>query len=329
MSAVNGFATWRPSEASAATLAAVQAVLREYKDYLPLTGRQIFYRLVAVYGYEKSENAASRLYGVLGRARRAGLIPFSVIRDGGGKSSKPRTWADAGDFWDDVRDDADHFSRDRQAGQPRYVELFCEAPGMMDQLTDIAFPYSVPVYGTRGYTGLSVVAGVARRALLRTRPTVILQVGDHDPSGEGIFESLAGDAGSFVRQIGWAAKQSADDARYLAERLGLSKAQAKTVVTRRPLPTLGAVRVALTREQVEEYGLPTAPPSRKDSRSKNWVGETCQLEAFPPDQLAQVVGDAIRDQFDEDRYLQELDEERIDRTAIGETLDELPEASGA
>ena len=37
-------------------------------------------------------------------------------------------------------------------------------------------------------------------------------------------------------------------------------------------------RVALTKEQVDGYELPTAPPKKSDSRSKKWKGETCQLQ---------------------------------------------------
>ena len=45
-------------------------------------------------------------------------------------------------------------------------------------------------------------------------------------------------------------------------------------------------RVALTLNQVEEYGLSTAPPKKTSSRTKNWSGRaTCPLEALPPDVL--------------------------------------------
>ena len=45
----------------AGLLGQVEAVLDEYADYLPLTVRQIFYRLVGAYGYEKTERAYARL----------------------------------------------------------------------------------------------------------------------------------------------------------------------------------------------------------------------------------------------------------------------------
>lgn len=39
--ALQGFTTWRPTEESAAILAAIREVLAEHEDHLPLTGRQI------------------------------------------------------------------------------------------------------------------------------------------------------------------------------------------------------------------------------------------------------------------------------------------------
>ena len=55
----------------------------EYEDYLPLTVRQIFYRLVGAYGFEKTERAYERLGNHLVRARRAQIIRFDAIRDDG------------------------------------------------------------------------------------------------------------------------------------------------------------------------------------------------------------------------------------------------------
>ena len=70
---VRGLAPWQPQRATIDLLDKVQAVLVEYAQYLPLTIRQIFYRLVGAHGYDKTEQAYSRLGEHLNRARRAGL----------------------------------------------------------------------------------------------------------------------------------------------------------------------------------------------------------------------------------------------------------------
>jgi hypothetical protein len=58
---VRGFAPWSPRAETQVLLDQVRAVLGEYEDYLPLTIRQIFYRLVGAYEYEKTERAYERL----------------------------------------------------------------------------------------------------------------------------------------------------------------------------------------------------------------------------------------------------------------------------
>ena len=79
-----GFVDWKPQAATLARLGQVQDVLNEYADYLPLTVRQIFYRLVGAHNYDKTEKAYESLGEALNRARRAEVVPMDAIRDGGG-----------------------------------------------------------------------------------------------------------------------------------------------------------------------------------------------------------------------------------------------------
>jgi hypothetical protein len=50
-----GLAPWSPEKATLALLDQVQGILAEYVDHLPLTIRQIFYRLVGAHDYKKTE----------------------------------------------------------------------------------------------------------------------------------------------------------------------------------------------------------------------------------------------------------------------------------
>ncbi len=259
-----GYAAWRPHARTRVLLEQVQAILVEYEDHLPLTVRQIFYRLVGGYGFEKTEAAYERLGNLLVRARRARIVDFDDIRDDGIVTHSSRWHAGVEDFWDDTGRRARDYRRDRQAGQGQCLELWCEAAGMAPQLARVADEYSVPVFSSGGFSSLSAVRLIAERACSRDVPTVILHVGDFDPSGESIFEAVTADAAAFVQ----------DD---------------RVIQTQRIIP----VRAALTADQVALYGLETAPPKRSDSRSAAWDGGTCQLEALPPDRLAEVVGVAI------------------------------------
>ena len=70
-----GLAPWRPQTQTLVLLGKVQAVLEEYADFLPLTVRQVFYRLVGAWDYPKTEQAYERLLEMMNRARRARLSP--------------------------------------------------------------------------------------------------------------------------------------------------------------------------------------------------------------------------------------------------------------
>jgi hypothetical protein len=104
-----GFAPWGPHGATLGLLEQVRAVLGEYENHLPLTIRQIFYRLVGTHGYEKTEKAYARLCEHLTRARRARIIAMDVIRDDGGTIIRPNGWGSADDFWPVVRSMASRF----------------------------------------------------------------------------------------------------------------------------------------------------------------------------------------------------------------------------
>lgn len=327
MARPRGFATWNPKAETVELLQQVQTVLDEYKDFLPVTARQVFYRLVGQFAYDKTEQAYARLCEHLVRARRCGMIPFSSIRDDGTSGGAPRIHADVAGFWKEVKSMSEHYSRNRLSGQTVAIELWCEAAGMVPQLQRVAYQFSVPVYSTGGFSSVTVTHEIAQRALLRDVPTVFLHVGDYDPSGESIFDAMSEDARMFTLMTMHALEKRSDD--NIAKLMGLKgnairalkeHVQAGLSIDLRP------ERVALTEGQVERYELPTAPPKRTDSRTRNWIGDTCQLEAMPPDILAGTVKLAIEAHLDLDRYGEECDLEQADEETITRGIDLAREA---
>ena len=259
-----GYYDWRPRKKTVQLLAQVHQVLNEYEEYLPLTVRQIFYRLVGNYGYEKTDAAYKKLAEKLTLARRAGFIPFEAIRDDGIVLLANR-WHDGVEgFWDEVGQQAKRYERDRQLGQKFRLELWAESAGMLPQLDRIASRYSIPVYSAGGQPSVTANWDISGRIVDQDVPTVILHVGDYDPSGESIFRSMTEDIAAFVE----------------ADRI---------IQTIRLEP----VRVALTAEQVADYNLPTAPVKSRDSRSKKWQeqgkGGSCLLEALATEVLSVLV----------------------------------------
>lgn len=284
MARARGFADWDPKPQTLRLLHDVNTVLDTYRDHLPLTVRQVFYRLVATTGYDKTEQAYARLCEALVRARRAGYINFEDLRDDGVNRAGGYAYSSPAHFVEAIENLAVNYERNVQDGQDVYVELWCEAAGMMPQLERAVAMYTVPVYSAGGFLSVTATYEIAVRAMKRGVPTILLHIGDYDPSGESIFTALAEDVGQFCEDRGFDAPE--------------------------------AIRVALTARQVERHSLPTAPPKRSDSRTATWVGGTCQCESLPPDLLAMYARTAVENEIDTAL----VEEIREDEVAERETL---------
>ncbi|MGR3539934.1 MAG: hypothetical protein ACU0BS_00695 [Hasllibacter sp.] len=236
----------------------VGEVLAEYCEFLPLTARQLFYRLVGTRGYDKTEAAYGRLCEHLNRARRAGLIRFDAIRDDGVSAQRPFFWDGVGDFHRRVGRMAQGYRRDRQDGQPVRLWLLCEAGGMAPMLARAVEDLGVPVLSSGGFDSTTAKHDLAAE-LAEAEAAEVLHVGDHDPSGVHIFASLAEDVGAFAEALG------------------------------APSPVF--TRLAVTPAQVAAMSLPTAPPKATDRRA--FEGVTTQAEAIPPDALTAIVREAV------------------------------------
>lgn len=274
MSRPKGYADWTPNRETRAVLSAVGEILKEYRQYLPMTARQIFYRLVGGYGFPKTERAYKNLCNHLVRARRAQMIPFGVIRDDETINHRPFDFANPTEFWNYQLQLAEEYQRERQTGQSQYIEVWCEAGGMVPQLGQVCHPFGIPVHSAGGFLSVTAIHETAKRIARRDIPTVLLHIGDFDPSGDSIFQVIEEDVGAFVWGMG------AEEGHFLPHRL------------------------AVREEHIQEYNLETAPPKRTDSRSARWEREkaedTAQAEAFPPDVLADLLKTSIEGYIDFD-----------------------------
>ena len=280
-----GFAPWRPQQRTRDLLDTVQAVLAEYAEQLPLTLRQIFYRLVARHGFDKTETAYERLGNVLNRARRAQIISFDDIRDDSFYRGQFTGFADQQTFVVWMRREAEQFQLDRQKYQDRRLFLWCEARGMVEQLERVAAEYSVPVLSSGGFDHVGPKHAFGRSAASERAP-LVLHIGDFDPSGVHMFSSLQEDVAAFCSAYGG---------------------------------DIEFVRLAVTSEQVDRLRLPTAPPKKTDKRSFD-SGRTVQAEALDPAVLADIVRDGILDRISIDAHERAVEEEADVRAAVTELL---------
>ena len=282
-----GFAEWNPQRKTRDLLFQVNSVLADFRDHLPVTARQVFYRLVAVFDYEKSDASYDRLLETLNRARRAGLVPMDSIRDDGATAVGLQRWDSAEEFLDNCHHWAKGFELDLQQDQQFYVEVLCEAAGMVPQLDRVARRYGIPVRSSGGFDSTTVKHQLGRFYGNKSQPVVILHLGDLDPSGEHIHLNLQDDVGAFAEHYG-------------------------TFVDVR--------RVAVTAEHQAEFNLPTGIPKKDDKRAFDY-DFTVQCEALPPDVLASILTTEIEATIDMDIWEQAVDRQAEIRDQLVEALD--------
>jgi hypothetical protein len=269
---------WAPRPETRELLDRVNQVLAEYAD--PLTLRQIFYRLVGVHGYDKTELAYDRLGEILNKARRARLVAMGAVRDDGFTSAVPITFEDEDEFFAAVGAWAQNLRLDRQRGQPRRLALWCEASGMVPQLQRIAEPFGISVHSSGGFDSLTDKHRTGRE--WGADPVTVLHLGDHDPSGVHCFSALDEDVVAFAQHYGGDIEFS---------------------------------RLAVTPAQARRYRLPSAPPKQTDRRRFEG-NETWQIEALDPRELANIVRTAIEARLDRAIFHEVIAEEQDIRQAV-------------
>jgi hypothetical protein len=177
-----------------------------------------------------------------------------------------------------VRAMAADFKLDRSAGQKARLVVTCEAAGMVPQLERVAHPLGATVMSGGGFESTTDRQKFAAALAGHDRPTEVLDIGDHDPSGAHRFLAYQEDIKAFARELG-------GDVTF--------------------------TRLAVTPRQIRRYDLPTAPKKSTDKRA--FRGETCQVEALPPDVLADILRTAIEQRIDRRAYKRVLRQERAVR----------------
>jgi hypothetical protein len=221
------------------------------KDH-PQTVRQVFYALTVRGAIVKAEiEYKQTVIRLLVEMREAGEIPFEWLADNTRWQRKPATFTGIESC---LNSTASFYRRDLWAAMPVYVEVWCEKDALAGVLLEETAVYDVPLLTARGYSSLTFVHSAAMAIKARGKPAYIYHFGDLDPSGR-------------------------DAARDIEAKL------------RRYAPgaEIHFECPAVTREQVEQWDLPTRPTKQTDSRAKKFVGTSVELDAIPARKLRELV----------------------------------------
>jgi hypothetical protein len=163
---------------------------------------------------------------------------------------------------------------------------------MVPQAAAVAHDYGISVYSAGGFNGLTDKYETALRLAdeMAGRPVIVLHVGDYDPSGCAIIDSLAQDIEAFTSEL-------------------------------RPAGELEFRRIVVTPEQIDRFALPTAPQKVTDRRGED-MDETVQAEALPPDILAAEIRAACEEVYDQDAADEVAERSEAERERLIQQMDD-------
>jgi len=222
-----------------------------------MTVRQVFYQLVSLGAIEKSDREyRSVVVRLLTKMRVEGELPWGWITDGTRWMRKSTRY---GSVEEALEATSRLYRRDYWRELDEYVEVWLEKDALAGVLFRVTDEWGVPLMVTRGFASLSYVHNAAETIERVGKPTFIYYFGDYDPSGVEIDRNLERRLREFA-----------------------------------PYSEIHFERVAVRREQIDEYELPTRPTKRTANHGRGLhEGESVEVDALPPATLLGLVRGAI------------------------------------
>ncbi len=257
------------------------ALLRIVNAGSGMTVRHLFYRLVSAGVVEKTEAEYDNTVARLAvELRRSGDIPFGKIIDGSRLYTAPMTYNGVSEA---LHDTAHLYRRSYWREADRDLECWCEKDAIRALIQDVTWQLAVPLMVTRGFSSESIVQSLAEDTKRSGKPRVILSLNDYDPSGSIMLPDI-------LRR----ARHYAPGAYFHSE------------------------QVALTREQVTLYRLPTRPTKvAGNSHAARFADtESVELDALEPTTLQVLLRQAIEAHIDQRQLAIMQEAEHSERASL-------------
>ncbi|HCG6305613.1 TPA: hypothetical protein NJ145_004162 [Vibrio parahaemolyticus] len=273
---------WRPNEKSEALVSIAQSIIEDYqREGYTLTLRQLYYQFVARDLIENSERSYKNLGTVITKARMAGLLDWEAIED---RNREHKEFWFQEDETSVIERLPNYIQFDQWDRQPFYVEVWVEKEALGNVVSRACDPYLVPHMSCKGYLSASEAWRAGKRyeqKLYDGKRCVLIHLGDHDPSG-------------------------IDMTRDNRDRIDL--------FTRIP-QEVEVVRLALNRDQIDQFNPPPNPAKITDSRAKEYIkrfGSTSwELDALEPQVMTEMIQSEI-DKYIDERIWNEVANEQKD-----------------
>ena len=278
----------------------VNDVLVQYD--MPLTLRQVYYRLVAKLLIPNTVTAYKTLSKLLVKARERGDVDDTRIEDRSRQVLGIGDWGyeDFDSFLDNqiktLQNSWQYWARELWKNQPRSVLIALEKDALSRLFVDVADDFHIHIFPTKGYGSYTYVKNMAGRMNSNSeKPTIVLYFGDYDPSGRDIERDLTD----------------------RLERYGGENFK--------------GVRIALTKDQITRFNLPPRPEDaatleklKRDPRTKTYGMEyAAELDAIEPPTLQAIIRGAITTIIDDKVWKETLEQIRQEQEQLKEKLKKL------
>lgn len=265
-------------------------IIDEYKaDGYDLTLRQLYYQFVARDIISNKQREYNNLGTAINNGRLAGLIDWNSIVDRTRRHEANAHWDSPSDI---INDSADQYAIDTRADQNDYLEVWVEKDALVGVIERACEPLDIGYLSCRGYVSQSAMWRAAMRFKRQEQNgkdcTVLLHLGDHDPSG-------------------------IDMTRDIQDRLYMFGSR------------VAVRRIALDMEQVEQYNPPPNPAKTTDSRyatyRDEYGDESWELDALDPRIITELITSQAADYTDKNKRKSLLAKQENERQEIKELAD--------
>lgn len=292
----------------------------------PMSVRQVYYQLTTLGVIDKTEKEyKSTVVRLLGEMRRDGTIPYWWLADATRWMRKPDTYDSAAEAVEQL---ASVYRRNLWSDSD-VVELWVEKEALAGVLVEVTEKWDVPLMVTRGYPSMSFLYSGAVQVVerwRRGRQTILYYMGDHDPSGTDIDRAVVDGMGQAMRRVLQGLDPSETPFRSEERQLYLwhvgeepteqdldysedtfwgqlpstDDEHEEQLRNQHVFHRCGAnfQRLGVLPWQIKEWELPSRPTKRTDTRSKDFTGESVELDAIPTDQLRALAEEAIEQHVD-------------------------------
>lgn len=285
------YESWTPSAASTQIVAHADRIATDYAGQgYNLTLRQLFYRFVATDLLPNTQRSYKRLGDIVNRGRLAGMISWDHIEDRTRELRRLDTWSRPESIMESARDS---YREDIWADQPNRIEVWVEKDALIDVIGRAADRFDVPYFSCRGYVSQSEMWAAGQRILRhlkRGQDTIILHLGDHDPSGMDMTRDIR------------------DRLEMFAELVEVQ-------------------RIALNMDQIRSYDPPPNPTKTTDSRAGDYMarygGDSWELDALEPSVLTALIGRHLDEIVDSVALERAREAQEANRDRIGEAISKM------